>query len=190
MMTVKDWRGNEIKVGSKIIWPGRSGSSMWMTEGEVVDIEIKKDSRWNGTQIEEFEVPVLKVKSLGTTNFWKNQTDKISTIHVISRVTVLPDVVVPQKQENKTFEVPVMAPFNNPVDPEGIPHFAPSFSSPNITWTVEASIEELPPAPTVKESLEAIKILVDKLPSMERKQLTRDLIRKSINLNLKDFKDI
>lgn len=35
---MKDWRGTEIKVGSRVIYVSRQHSSMWVTEGEVTDI--------------------------------------------------------------------------------------------------------------------------------------------------------
>lgn len=35
---MKDWRGVPIRVGSRVVYPGRHGSSLWMNEGEVVGI--------------------------------------------------------------------------------------------------------------------------------------------------------
>lgn len=48
MAVVKDWRGKPIKVGSKVVYPSRQGSSLWMSEGEVVRIE------------NEFRIAVIK----------------------------------------------------------------------------------------------------------------------------------
>lgn len=33
-----DFRGKEITVGSKIVYPGRAGSAMWLNEGTVVGL--------------------------------------------------------------------------------------------------------------------------------------------------------
>lgn len=33
---MKDWRGTPIAVGSIVVYPSRQGSSLWMSEGEVV----------------------------------------------------------------------------------------------------------------------------------------------------------
>ena len=35
MKSVKDWRGNPIRIGSRVIWPSRQGSNLWMNEGVV-----------------------------------------------------------------------------------------------------------------------------------------------------------
>lgn len=71
---IKDWRGNEIKIGSTIVYPGRSGSSMWMTEAKVIDIQHKAQFPWEPTP-----VPILKIDVNGV----------ITTIKRIDRVTVV-----------------------------------------------------------------------------------------------------
>lgn len=45
MDVVTDWRGNEITVGAIVLYPSRQGSSLWMTEGEVVSVESAKSPR-------------------------------------------------------------------------------------------------------------------------------------------------
>lgn len=35
---MKDWRGTKIKVGQTVVYPSRQGSSLWMTEGVVVEV--------------------------------------------------------------------------------------------------------------------------------------------------------
>lgn len=35
---MKDFLGREIRAGSRIVWPGRQGSSLWMSVGVVEDI--------------------------------------------------------------------------------------------------------------------------------------------------------
>jgi hypothetical protein len=34
---ISDFRGVEIKIGDNIVYPGRSGSCLWMNEGIVID---------------------------------------------------------------------------------------------------------------------------------------------------------
>lgn len=45
--TMTDWRGVEIKVGDTVVYPVRHGSSMWMVEGEIVELHPIIDRRWN-----------------------------------------------------------------------------------------------------------------------------------------------
>lgn len=34
-----DWRGNLIYEGCIVVWPGRRGAHVWMSEGRVVSVE-------------------------------------------------------------------------------------------------------------------------------------------------------
>lgn len=36
---MKDWRGTSIDIGSIVVYPSRQGSSLWMSEGEVVGLK-------------------------------------------------------------------------------------------------------------------------------------------------------
>lgn len=36
---MRDWRGTEIVAGSIVVYPSRQFSSMWITEGEVVEVK-------------------------------------------------------------------------------------------------------------------------------------------------------
>lgn len=36
---MKDWRGTPIVNGSIVVYPSRQGSSLWMSEGEVVGLK-------------------------------------------------------------------------------------------------------------------------------------------------------
>lgn len=54
---MRDWRGNEIKKGSIVIYPGRTGMAVWMNEGKVVgfdcdertlQVERIAESGWRG----------------------------------------------------------------------------------------------------------------------------------------------
>ena len=47
---MKDWRGTTLKVGSRVVYPSRQGSSLWMSEAEVVSVSdrigvLKKDGK-------------------------------------------------------------------------------------------------------------------------------------------------
>lgn len=75
---VTDWRGVEIQVGDRVIYPGRQGSHLWMVEAEVVEVvpgnpdaesywdrvqhglKVKRlrESRWKGDEIAQKIVPV------------------------------------------------------------------------------------------------------------------------------------
>ena len=34
----KDWRGQTLNVGYKVVYPGRMGSSLWLREGVIEEI--------------------------------------------------------------------------------------------------------------------------------------------------------
>lgn len=40
-MALRDWRGSEVNIGDTVVYPSREGSKMWMTEGEVVTVNVK-----------------------------------------------------------------------------------------------------------------------------------------------------
>lgn len=42
-MKVEDMMGNELKVGDTIAYPGRSGSSLWMTTSVIIAIDEYED---------------------------------------------------------------------------------------------------------------------------------------------------
>lgn len=39
---IRDWRGKEIKIGTRVVYPSRQQGNLWMTEGQVVSIEGEK----------------------------------------------------------------------------------------------------------------------------------------------------
>jgi hypothetical protein len=69
-----DFRGNRIKVGDTIVYPGRSGSSMWMQEAKVTEIVMVTERRavwdkkpdgsndWSTRRVEDVDVPALRVE--------------------------------------------------------------------------------------------------------------------------------
>jgi len=85
---IKDWRGTEIKIESRIVWPGRSGSHLWMTEGTVVDIieEFCKSDPFMA-----YPIFKLKVKRTNKSSCVLRNFGKIVTISQFGRVTVLDD---------------------------------------------------------------------------------------------------
>lgn len=163
---IKDWRGNEIKIGSKIVWPGRSGSSMWMTEGEVVDIKIKKETNY---QLQEIDVPTLYVKSSKATGFYYTQPKKLSVIKVIDRVTVIPESI-PQK-EATTPLTPFSSDEHLKVDPFDLPVVLGS--------DLQKDVQDKVPQIDYKTQID---IILNNLDADERRQLTRNLIKRSVNV--------
>jgi hypothetical protein len=57
---LKDLRGRRIEVGSKIVWPGRRGSHLWVTAGEVV--RIKDTSDYLDREIYQVRVQITHVQ--------------------------------------------------------------------------------------------------------------------------------
>ena len=66
---MRDWLGKKIKEGSKIVYPVRSGSSMWMNQATVSKVEYSS----------------LRVC---VTKGWIN-SDYMTTITRVDRVTVI-----------------------------------------------------------------------------------------------------
>ena len=57
---ITDWRGNEIKVGSVVVYPSRSGSSLWMNEGIVVSVEEDvPENSWSSRRVNKVGVKGL-----------------------------------------------------------------------------------------------------------------------------------
>lgn len=48
MPNIEDWRGKQIQVGSRVVYPSRQQGNLWMTEGEVVS--ISKDGKTVGVR--------------------------------------------------------------------------------------------------------------------------------------------
>lgn len=79
-----DWRGNEIVVGSIVVYPGRQSSSMWMIEAEV--LAIVEVDHWGITQI-GLRVQPLRQGTFSRTNM------KPKTLTALERVTVIPQCI-------------------------------------------------------------------------------------------------
>lgn len=84
MSEARDWRGNAIRVGDRIVYPGRSGSSLWMTEAIVDAIETEELVRMSGT----YTSHKLKVTVTREDRSWRDMNHK-TTLTVLSRVTVI-----------------------------------------------------------------------------------------------------
>ncbi len=68
---VKDWLGTEIKVGSVIVYPGRQGSSMWMSKAVVLEVGTTTAREWRHAPISDwgyYEKPRLTV-AVDQTNY-------------------------------------------------------------------------------------------------------------------------
>lgn len=68
---MKDWRGKSIKRGTRVVYPGRQGSSIWVVEAEVLSVE-------------EGEIVVQPVRTTGM-----NLSSRPVHIRNVDRVTVL-----------------------------------------------------------------------------------------------------
>jgi hypothetical protein len=88
---MKDWRGTEIEVGATVVYPGRGGSSLWMTEGTVVALHSETEDRWDWrakarvpTEVGTVEVKRTRVQS------WREITDPDKTYKIkVSNVVVI-----------------------------------------------------------------------------------------------------
>jgi hypothetical protein len=72
MEPLKDWRGVPMNVGDTVVYPVRQSSSMWMEEGEI--IEISSVDKYYGPQ------PQVKVRK---------KDGRISTLTSLGRLTVV-----------------------------------------------------------------------------------------------------
>ena len=94
-ITYKDWRGTEIKVGSKVVYPTRRGSSLDVEEATVTEIipQDKTKYPWKEYTL-KVERPSTKWVSKGSyedDNYSYDQVDYIAkiTLTEIGRVTVV-----------------------------------------------------------------------------------------------------
>lgn len=83
---LRDWRGELIVVGTRIVYPGRRGSLVWMNEAEVVEI-FQKEATWPRDGLH----PALKVKRLRMASYGAALTveQKLVTLTELGRVTVV-----------------------------------------------------------------------------------------------------
>lgn len=84
---MKDWRGTPITEGSKIIYPGRVGSHMYVTEADVLEITTKANPYGLGDPVPALRVRRTRDTGFGTPKAIENA--KPSLIDAISRVTVV-----------------------------------------------------------------------------------------------------
>lgn len=74
----------ELKVGQKVAYPTRQGSSLDMTIAEVVDIKTKKH-RWRAG-----EYTFVVVKRIKTTGYYQPRKDaKLVPVHCLDRVVIV-----------------------------------------------------------------------------------------------------
>lgn len=72
-MEANDFRGKALNVGDTIAYPGRSGSNLWMNEGEIIAIRFKID-QWGRS------LPTLSVRI---------PSGRIVDVHCIDRVALI-----------------------------------------------------------------------------------------------------
>jgi hypothetical protein len=89
-MEYKDFLGQEIKVGSFIVYPGRYSSSLYVQLGIVRALDTKA-TYFEGNK------PVLKVQSVNRYDMRGNATlNAGGTLTELQRVTVVPRASVPE----------------------------------------------------------------------------------------------
>lgn len=154
---IKDFRGNEIKIGSKIVYVTYTNysysPSIYMNLGEVVGTFVKDFSDYRG------KCDILQVKK---------ENGKIVNVMALNRVAVLQE------------EIPLMIPsiFGIPeefkVDPFELPQI------PLTTGQFTFTSSQKTPFETIIDNL-------DQISKTERQELIRALIKGSINLRLEDL---
>lgn len=86
---MKDWRGTEVNVGDRVVYPGRHSSSMWMVEAEVVELvpgNPDAESYWDRTPHS------LKVKRLAESGYGGKDVDPKVVPVKLDSVTVIPSI--------------------------------------------------------------------------------------------------
>ncbi|MFI6512939.1 hypothetical protein ACIBCT_35520 [Streptosporangium sp. NPDC050855] len=89
-LVFKDWRGKDITIGSKVLYPSEYGNGLRMVEGEVTKIVTRQGYSWDGDNLVSKPVTKVTVKperrSQG--NNWRYQAATV-TISVLSNLTVV-----------------------------------------------------------------------------------------------------
>lgn len=80
----KDMTGREIKVGDRIVYPGRCSSNLWMNIARVYAIEEKESYSWGQNR----RIPIVKVQTIKSSDGY-TETGKKTFVQVLSRVLVL-----------------------------------------------------------------------------------------------------
>jgi len=80
---VKDWRGTPIEVGALVVYPSRTGSSMWITEGQVVSVKESMGVT------RDFSVGVRRIRSSSSTQKRKYLKRERVAYPDPSRITVI-----------------------------------------------------------------------------------------------------
>lgn len=90
--TVIDWRGNPVKVGSRVLYPRMSGRSCEMQEGIIEEVKPFADTRWNPDTREREEFTNHKFKIIPTASSrgfsrWSGQSVWIQIGENVTAVT-------------------------------------------------------------------------------------------------------
>jgi hypothetical protein len=80
---LQDWMGHDITSGSKILYPQRRGTHMWMVLAEVLEISVIHD------HLAMIDKWALKVQPVKTTFYFGQSFGKPVTITVLDKVTVI-----------------------------------------------------------------------------------------------------
>lgn len=90
-MSIKDWRGNEIKVGSRIVYPGRQSSSMWVVEAVVREITeyphpYREGVKVNGLRVTHVRNSLDPESRRGPSRTWA-QLSRVDHVTVVGEAT-------------------------------------------------------------------------------------------------------
>ena len=66
---MNDWRGTPIGVGTRIVYPGRSSSYLWLNEAEVTDVgqhelKVRRVAETRGRERQNVESTVVTLTRL------------------------------------------------------------------------------------------------------------------------------
>jgi hypothetical protein len=86
METLSDWRGVAIEVGSKIVYPVKNSTVVYVIEGKVVEILPSERGKWDKTP--PFKLKVQRFRS--SPAYAVHEPGKVVTIDAgVDKVTVV-----------------------------------------------------------------------------------------------------
>ncbi|WP_188187579.1 hypothetical protein [Nonomuraea sp. SYSU D8015] len=85
-IVIKDWRGRDITVGSKVLYASEYGSSYSMVEGEVTKIVTRKGWSWESDKTVTKVTVKPERRSRGNGRYYQADTVTISRIENLTVV--------------------------------------------------------------------------------------------------------
>lgn len=81
---ITDWRGTPIEPGTRIVYPVRYSSVMWMVEAEVLEI-VWLPHEWKEGEMQ----PVIRAEKQFTSDEHRTRPARLVTIDRLDRITVV-----------------------------------------------------------------------------------------------------